>query len=79
MNLGKLLATSQFEVNMRKSVILVLVLFAVAAFGAERAKAWYKISHINETLVGVSCPVNHGDPTVIGNYNGVLLVSCGTR
>jgi len=64
---------------MRKSVILVLVLFAVGAMAAERVKSLYHVSHVSESLVGISCPINHADVTVIGNYNGVLLISCGTR
>ena len=43
----------------------------------EKPKPFYKISRISQSLVGISCPGNNGDPTVVTNVAGTLLVSCG--
>lgn len=64
---------------MRLRVLFAILLLAACAMAADRVKSLYKVAHISETLVGVSCPGNGGDPTVVGNYGGTLLVSCGTR
>ena len=63
---------------MKRILVILLVLGGVAG-AAERAKNLYKVAHISETVVGISCPINHGDVTVIGNYDGVLLISYGTK
>lgn len=61
-----------------KLAIALLVLVGIAA-AADRAKNFYKTSHISQSVIGVSCPGNGGDPTVIGNVDGTLLVSCGNK
>jgi len=55
----------------------VLLLASVTGAAAERAKSLYKVSHISESVVGISCPGNGGDPTVVTNISGTLLISCG--
>ncbi len=55
-------------------IVLALVGLGVAE---ERAKSFYKIAHLSQSVVGISCPGNQGDPTVVGNVSGVLIVSCG--
>jgi hypothetical protein len=64
---------------MRGRILIVLLALCVAAMAAERVKNIYHVSHISESVVGISCPGNHGDPTVVTNVSGVLLVSCGTN
>ncbi len=59
-----------------KTLVIMLALSTIA-LGAERARSYYKVSHISQTVVGISCPGNGGDPTVVENVSGVLLVSCG--
>jgi hypothetical protein len=61
-----------------KLAICLLLLVGLAT-AAERAKNFYKTAHISQSVIGISCPGNDGDPTVIGNVDGTLLVSCGTR
>jgi hypothetical protein len=63
---------------MKRILVILLVLGGVAG-AAERAKSFYKIAHLSESVVGISCPGNGGDPTVAGNVDGVLLVSCGVK
>jgi len=63
---------------MKRTAIAVLLLVSFG-YAADKAKSLYKVVHINESVVGISCPGNHGDPTVITNAEGTLLVSCGTR
>jgi hypothetical protein len=63
---------------MKRILVILLVLGGVAG-AAERAKNLYKVAHISESVIGISCPGNNGDPTVITNVSGTLLVSCGTR
>jgi hypothetical protein len=61
---------------MKRIIVILLVLGGIAG-AAERAKSLYKVSHISESVVGISCPGNGGDPTVVTNVSGTLLVSCG--
>jgi hypothetical protein len=65
--------------NMNKLTLLItlLILAAIASAQQARVKAFYKVSHISQSVVGISCPGNDGDPTVITNVSGTLLVSCG--
>jgi hypothetical protein len=58
---------------------LCLLLLAGAAVATDRVKTFYKTTHLNQSVIGISCPGNGGDPTVIGNVEGTLLVSCGTE
>lgn len=62
---------------MKRIAIAVLILGSVAAVAADSVKSFYKVSHISQSILGVSCPGNHGDPTVITNVSGTLLISCG--
>jgi len=62
-----------------KRIIAVLLMLGGIAVAAEKAKAFYKVTRINQSVIGISCPGNGGDPTVITNLNGTLLVSCGTE
>jgi len=62
-----------------KSVLLAVLFLGVGAFANERIQAFYKISRLNQTSVGISCPGNQGDPTVEGNVGGMLVVGCGTK
>jgi hypothetical protein len=55
--------------------ILILTTFALAA---DKVKSVYKVTRLSPTVLGVSCPGNGGDPAVIRNVSGVLLISCGT-
>jgi len=61
---------------MRKHLLFVaMVLLCIAAYGAERAKSLYKISHLSPTELSVYC-LNGGDPT--GQKLGdLLIISCG--
>jgi len=59
--------------------IAVLILGALALAEEAKVRSFYKISHISQSVVGISCPGNGGDPTVVTNVSGTLLVSCGTR
>ena len=61
-----------------KLTIAILVLVGTL-YATERAKAFYKTTHVNQSVIGISCPGNGGDPTVIGNVEGTLLISCGTE
>ena len=61
-----------------KTLTLVLLLTLTVA-AEERVRSFYKVSHISQSVVGISCPGNGGDPTVITNVSGTLLVSCGGR
>lgn len=64
---------------MKHLVLLALIMGSIAMAGAaERTKYLYKIVRLSDSVVGVSCPGNNGDPTVITNIQGTLLVSCGT-
>jgi hypothetical protein len=60
-----------------KRIAVILLCLAGIAGAAERAKSLYKVSHISPSVVGISCPGNNGDPTVVTNISGTLLVSCG--
>lgn len=62
-----------------KYLAVVLGLLGIGAFAEERAKSFYKIAHLSQSVVGVSCPGNFGTPTVVGNYSGILVISCGTK
>ena len=61
-----------------KTALVILILVGLAT-AADRAKSFYKTSHISQSVIGISCPGNGGDPTVIGNVDGTLLISCGSR
>jgi hypothetical protein len=63
---------------MRGRILIAVLLLVTAAMAADKVKSLYKVSHISPSVVGISCPGNDGDPTVIQNVSGVLLVSCGT-
>lgn len=65
---------------MKESCLFLVLLFIVAvatADAAERVRSYYKVSHISQSVVGISCPGNGGDPTVVTNVSGTLLISCG--
>lgn len=72
-----------------RAVAILLVLGGIAgAAGSlfsqdhpthERSKSLFRVVRLNESVVGISCPGNGGDPTVVTNLNGTLLVSCGTK
>lgn len=59
------------------ALAVFVLAFACALVASERPKNIYKVSHISSAVVGISCPGNGGDPTVITNIDGTLLVSCG--
>lgn len=63
----------------KTKILAVLLLLGGIAIASEKAKSFYKITHVNQSVVGISCPGNDGDPTVITNVSGTLLVSCGRR
>ncbi len=60
-------------------LIVVLLTLSALALATERVQSFYKVSRISQSVVGISCPGNGGDPTVVTNVNGTLLVSCGTK
>lgn len=62
---------------MKRTVIAVLILGSLAA-ATTGVKSFYKVTHISQSIIGISCPGNNGDPTVVTNLAGTLLVSCGT-
>lgn len=62
-----------------KRILTILLLLGGVAVAAERAKSFYKVSHLSESVVGISCPGNNGDPTVVANVSGTLLISCGVK
>jgi hypothetical protein len=55
--------------------IVLFVLFWLCSCG--NTKPVYQITkQANNYEVGITCN-NNGDPTVVGNYGGMLIVSCG--
>jgi len=60
---------------MIKKLAIALLSLAAVAYAADRAKNVYKLSHLSETEVGISCQ-NGADPTgqKVGN---TLIISCG--
>lgn len=62
---------------MRYLTIAAILVGAMSA--TERIHNLYKVAHINQSVVGISCPGNNGDPTVVGNIEGTLVISCGTK
>jgi hypothetical protein len=61
-----------------KTTIVALLLVGLA-IAADKPKNFYKIAHISQSVVAISCPGNGGDPAVVKNIDGVLLISCGTK
>lgn len=62
---------------MKKRIALAVILM-VGLVEAATMKTIYKVTKLSPTVVGISCPLNGGDPAVVRNVDGVLLVSCGT-
>ncbi len=62
---------------MRKTLLFLLITSSIA-FAASSMKTIYKVTKLSPTVLGISCPLNNADPTVVKNISGVLLVSCGT-
>lgn len=61
---------------MSYAIALSLLLLALAA-SASQPKPVYKLTpQHNSYEIGVTC-TNGGDPTVVGNFDGMLMVSCG--
>lgn len=57
----------------------LLLSTVITSYAVERVKRLYKVSYISRTVLGVSCPGNNGDPTVITKSGDILLISCGTE
>lgn len=62
-----------------KRILIILLVLGGIAVAAERSKSLFRVVRLNESVVGISCPGNGGDPTVVTNLNETLLVSCGTK
>jgi len=59
------------------AILLVGALLAVCMMNAIDAGKMYKLTpQPNAYEIGITC-TNEGDPTVEGNFDGMLMVSCG--
>lgn len=63
---------------MRKLTVVFVFLASTVGFSTAAKDRYIKAGYIASNMVGISCK-NGGDPTVVGNYGGVLIVSCGTK
>jgi len=62
---------------MKLAIAIALFILLEITAHATASKNFYKTSHISQSVIGVSCPGNGGEPKVIGTVDGTLLISCG--